>query len=91
VPIGFYSGSASRMILVSSGRETSTNTASQSRQSERRLISSKRVKTVFVKRDIGPTYRLSFPSSELGPPPLHPQGSVAPLSFGSKGETHSLA
>ncbi len=25
------------------------------------------------------------------PPPTHPQGSVAPPSFGSKGETRSLA
>ncbi len=34
--------------------------------------------------------RLSFQSSESGPPPSHPQGSVAPPPFGSKGETLRL-
>ncbi len=35
--------------------------------------------------------RLSVQSSELGSPLPHPQASVSPLLFGSKGETHSLA
>jgi hypothetical protein len=33
--------------------------------------------------------RLSFQSSELDPPPLHPQGSVAPPHFGSNGGKHT--
>ncbi len=36
-------------------------------------------------------HRLSFQSSELGPPPPNGQGSVAPPPFGSKVKPHSLA
>ncbi len=34
--------------------------------------------------------RISFQSSELGHPPSHPQGIVAPPPLGPRGETHSL-
>ncbi len=35
--------------------------------------------------------RLWVQSSELGPPPPHPQASAAPPLLGPRGETHSLA